>query len=171
MRKLLVVVILLVMTACSQKFALDFYQPPPQRIPKNSAVYVMVPENGRYGNTTYGNSGQQTAQALFASLSAVTNKIETGLAPESVEAARATAQSKGSAYIFQPLILNWEDRATEWSGIPDKITIKVIVYDVESGKDIGSVLGRASSKWGTFGGDHPQDLLPRIMNEFTKRLF
>ena len=73
--------------------------------------------------------------------------------------------------MFQPQILNWIDRATEWSGIPDRITIKLIVYEVESGKDVASVMSRASSKWGTLGGDHPQDLLPRVMAEFTKLLF
>lgn len=42
---------------------------------------------------------------------------------------------------------------------------------MESGKDVASIMSRASSKWGTFGGEHPQDLLPRVMSEFTKLLF
>jgi hypothetical protein len=171
MRKLLALLCLLALTACSQKYALDSYQSPPQRLANGSAIYVMVPENGQYSGRPYANSGEATARALVASLSRVTNKVESGAAPESVDAARAAARSKGVAYVFQPLILNWTDRATEWSGIPDRITIKVVVYDAESGKDIASIMGRASSKWGTVGGDHPQDLLPKIMDEFTKKLF
>ncbi|MGE0284337.1 MAG: DUF4823 domain-containing protein, partial [Rhizobiaceae bacterium] len=98
-------------------------------------------------------------------------KIETGKSPETFDSALAAARSKGATYIFQPLILNWEDRATEWSGIPDRITIKMVVYDVSSGKEIASSVARASSKWATFGGDHPQDLLPKVMDEFTKLFF
>lgn len=74
-------------------------------------------------------------------------------------------------YVRQPVILNWEDRATEWSGIPDKITLKLAVYEVQSGKLITSTVTSASSKWATFGGDHPQDLLPEPMKRFVTPLF
>ncbi len=171
MRTLAIAVLTLLLAACSQKYKLDSYQPPQQRLSQGSAIYVMVPADGRYGNITYSNSGQQTAQALFASLATVSNKIEVAPKVEPLAEALANAKSKGATYVFQPQILNWIDRATEWSGIPDRITIKLIVYEVESGKDVASVMSRASSKWGTLGGDHPQDLLPRVMAEFTKLLF
>jgi hypothetical protein len=65
----------------------------------------------------------------------------------------------------------WEDRATEWSGIPDKITIKYSVYEVETGKPLASSITAASSKWGTLGGDHPQELLPVPTQQFVDKLF
>lgn len=171
MRKLFVVILVVTLNACTQKFALDSFQPPQQKLAIGSQIYVITPEDGHYQNHTYAESGRATAQALFTSLSKVTNKIEISSAPESIDVALVSARSRKSAYVFQPLILNWEDRATEWSGIPDRITIKVIVYDAGDGKDITSIMARSSSKWATFGGDHPQDLLPRLMNEFIKQLF
>jgi hypothetical protein len=171
MRALMVAVFALALNSCAQKYALDSFQPPPQHIARNSSVYVILPENGRYGNRTYLNSGRETAQALFTSLSAVTNKIEISSTTESVDAALSVARPDGAAYVFQPMILNWVDHATEWSGIPDRITIKLIVYDAQDGKEVASIMARSSSKWATFGGDHPQDLLPRVMKEFTRQLF
>jgi len=59
------------------------------------------------------------------------------------------------AYYVASEILHWEDRATEWSGLPDKIEIKVIIYDTKSGREISSAVLSGRSKWTTFGGDHP----------------
>ena len=62
-------------------------------------------------------------------------------------------------------------RATEWSGIPDKIEVKIIVYDGGTGKEVGSTLISGRSKWATFGGDHPQDLLPEPLNSYVESLY
>ena len=69
------------------------------------------------------------------------------------------------------MILHWEDRATQWSGKTDKITIKYSVYDTATGQVLASSVMSASSKWATFGGDHPQDLLPHPTQQFVDKLF
>jgi hypothetical protein len=38
------------------------------------------------------------------------------------------AASVNFDYFVIPEILHWEDRATEWSGIPDKIEVKISIY-------------------------------------------
>jgi len=55
--------------------------------------------------------------------------------------------------------------------LPDRITIKIVVWDVKSGESISSTVLRASSKWATLGGDHPQDLLPGAITPFINKLF
>jgi Domain of unknown function (DUF4823) len=68
-------------------------------------------------------------------------------------------------------ILHWEDHATEWSGLPDKIEVKIMVYDGGTGKELASTLIAGESKWATFGGDHPQDLLPEPLNSYVESLY
>lgn len=159
------------LAACSHKYATDAMQPPSQRLDRAAAVYIIMPENGSYGGTRYTESGRHVSLAAFGALSKYTNKISSGTVPESLDSARTKAEAAGIAYILEPTILNWEDRATEWSGRPDRITIKMIVWDAKTGREIASTLARASSKWATFGGDHPQDLLPVLMENFIDRLY
>jgi hypothetical protein len=74
-------------------------------------------------------------------------------------------------YVFEPVILQWEDRATEWSGKPDRIQIKILLWNPLAKKVVSTAIERASSKWGTFGGDHPQDLLKKLLETYSDRLF
>ena len=74
-------------------------------------------------------------------------------------------------YLIVPLVVHWEDRATEWSGRPDRIVIEVRAVDVPSEKtlSLGSVAGK--SKWVTFGGDVPEDLLDLPLGVYVDWLF
>ena len=90
---------------------------------------------------------------------------------ESRDDAIATARKGGISHVFEPVILNGKDRATEWSGRPDRITIRIGVWDVATGKELSSSSERASCKWATFGGDHPQDLVPHVVKTFASRVF
>ena len=70
-----------------------------------------------------------------------------------------------------PEILHWEDRNTEWSGIKDKIEIKLVVYDAATGNELASTIIAGKIKWATFGGDHPQDLLPEPLKRYVESLY
>ena len=37
---------------------------------------------------------------------------------------------------MQVTIVNWKDHSTLWSGVPDKLTLGLAVYDARSGKKI-----------------------------------
>jgi hypothetical protein len=56
------------------------------------------------------------------------------------------------AYYVDPEILHWEDRATEWSGRPDTIEIRISIYDSTSEDELASAVLKGKSKWATFGG-------------------
>ena len=73
-------------------------------------------------------------------------------------------------YYVELDILHWDDRATEWSGKPDKIEIKISVYNARLGTELASSVQSASRKWATFGGDHPQDLLPEPLIRYYESL-
>lgn len=169
--KILITCSLLALTGCVSKYATDAYHAPLASLKRSAGFYVMQPANGSYGSIQYAESGKQTAQAVAEALESYTDRVVAASSVQSLSTARRKAQSQSLKYVFEPTILHWEDRATEWSGIPDKITVKYAVYDSKTGKLIASETERASSKWATFGGDHPQDLLPVPTKDFVARLF
>lgn len=74
-------------------------------------------------------------------------------------------------YLVYPTILHWEDRATEWSALPDRVEVKIDLIETATGKLLDSVVIRGKSGLATLGGDHPQDLLPKPVDEFVSTLF
>jgi Domain of unknown function (DUF4823) len=74
-------------------------------------------------------------------------------------------------YLVYPTILHWEDRATEWSALPDRVEVKIDLIETATGKLLDSVVIRGKSGVATLGGDHPQDLLPKPVDEFVSTLF
>lgn len=171
-KKFVLALALVMLCGCVSKYRLDAYTAPTAHLDKSASFYVSLPEDGEYGSTVYPNSGAATAQALRTALLTHVDKVVVGTVKgEELTSAIAQAKQQGLTNVVQTSILNWEDRATEWSGIPDKITLKMAIYDVQSGATVSSTVSSASSKWATFGGDHPQDLLPEPTKKFVDPLF
>lgn len=82
-----------------------------------------------------------------------------------------SARKSKSKYLVYPTILHWEDRATEWSSIPDKVEVKIELIDTTSGETATAVVIKGKSGIATLGGDHPQDLLPKPIQEFVASLY
>jgi hypothetical protein len=82
-----------------------------------------------------------------------------------------TAKKVDANYLIFATIDNWEDHATEWNGIPDRITIRMELYRISDGLLLANDYFMASSKWATFGGDHPQDLLEVPLNKIISKWF
>jgi hypothetical protein len=49
--------------------------------------------------------------------------------------------------------------------------MQISVVDVKSGSIVSSGVVNGSSKWFTFGGDHPEDLLEEGMNRFVAQMY
>lgn len=135
-----------------------------------TSVYVGMPKNGQYGNTIYQGSGAMTAQAVYEAFIARVKRVEMSKKVQGRDAALEQAKKLGFAYYAEPEILHWEDRATEWSGKSDKISVLISILDVSSGKQIDRTIIKGTSKWATFGGDHPQDLLTEPINQYVAEL-
>ena len=157
-------------SGCVNKFKTDSYSPPTRAISSAAKVLILNSADGQYGGKPYANSGKMlTAQveaAVSTHLSSATVAQENNLS-----AVLEHAQSNGIDYVIEPKILHWEDRATEWSGKPDRITIKLVIWDAKTGEAVSTSLERASSRWATFGGDHPQDLLPKLLENWSNKVF
>jgi len=135
------------------------------------SVYVAIPKDGVYGSTIYQGSGTTAAQELVGALAKRLRRVEPGREYQPFDEALKTARDKGYTHLVYPIILHWEDRATEWSGISDRVEIKVELINAGTGETLDSAIIKGKSKWATFGGDHPQDLLPKPIEDFIASLF
>ena len=99
------------------------------------------------------------------------NSAETARQYQSFDNALTYAKENNYGYLVFPTILEWEDRATEWSGIPDKASIKIAIINVESGKTMDSAIIKGKSGIATLSGDHPQDLLVKPVAEYVNELY
>lgn len=132
---------------------------PTTLLDQSRRVQISTPPNGRYDRTVYSQSGEMTAQEAKVAFSKYSSAVSI----------YADERPAADAYYVKPSILHWEERATEWSGIPDRITVQIQVYD--AGSQIAGVQFSGKSKWFTFGGDHPQDLLEKPLRKITESFY
>jgi len=144
---------------------------PNSKLDINGSVYISTPKDGIYGNKTYIGSGANTALILQSAFAEKIRNVEVGREYENYKTALESARRNKTNYLVFTTILRWEDRATEWSGIPDKAEIKVETIDANTDKTISSSIIKGRSGIATFGGDHPQDLLLGPIKEYVNGLY
>ena len=170
MNKKIMILGVLFLTGCSAKYNSTEVTKSTELLLKNKPVIISNPVDGTYETKVYTGSGGSTAQAVKSAFSRYTDDvvIYSGCADHSC---LLKNKPLNEGYYVVPQILHWEDRATEWSGIPDKIEVKITVYNVLTDKVIASTILNGKSNWATFGGDHPQDLLPEPINNYVASLY
>lgn len=137
----------------------------------SATVYVAVPEPGRYEETVYHGSGQETANILQTTFADYARRVIAGREPEPFDVALSSARDRGADYLVYPSIAHWEDRATEWSGIPDRIEVKIEVVDVDSERTLHSAVVEGESSYLAPAGAAPEELLPKPVEQFVKESY
>jgi len=160
----------ILLAGCSAKYSTNNIQERTEHLVKDVSVVISQPTDGVYETHTYSGSGRATADAVKAAFLRHSDNVTVFADCDDVTCLKAN-HSISRGYYVVPQILHWEDRATEWSGIPDKIEVKITVYNAESNNRVASTIINGKSKWATFGGDHPQDLLPEPINMFVSSLY
>jgi Domain of unknown function (DUF4823) len=140
-------------------------------LPLDAPIYVSIPEDGRYSARRYAGSGEMTTQEVVAALSLYTSRVSSARATEPLEESLSAAREESALYLLRPTILHWEDRATEWTGVPDRMSVRLDLVDVATSETVDSKIISGKSRWATFGGDHPQDLLPESLAQYASGLF
>ena len=156
---------------CSNSYNYKFLKEPPSKLRKEVGVFLIIPKDGWYGNKTYNNSGKMTSQALKNEFLNYTSSVHISSECKEINECLKIIPEKKYNYLVLPEIMHWEDRATEWSGKPDKIKIHILIYNIYSKEEICSAMVESKSGLGTFGGDHPQDLLPKSFKLFMNSLY
>lgn len=142
-----------------------------QKLTAQDSFFISVPSDGVYEAKTYQGSGATISQILMAAFAKRVRTVQADRAHKSFDESLLAAKSANIKFLIFPTILEWEDRATEWSGIPDRVSIKVEIVAVSNGQTIESAVVKGRSGLATFGGDHPQDLLPKPVEEYVGSLF
>ncbi len=169
-RAFLVCAASLLLLSCAHNYALD-RQMQSGALPSSASVYVSLPEPGRYGQKVYEQSGRQTGEAIAQAFAPHVAAVILGTGVESAEAARSSARAQSASHLVYPTITSWADRATEWTGVRDLMRVEIRVYEVASGKLVDAAEISGKSRLGTFGGDHPQDMLDRAVGDYVSALF
>ncbi len=143
----------------------------PSKLSRQSTAYIALPNDGIYGSHLYPGSGATVTKLLQSALLKHLVQVDTASTHENFESAKLSAQKGNYDYLVFPTILHWEDRATEWSAKADKVQIKIIMFEVAKSKIISSVTIDGKSGLATFGGDHPQDLLPQPFALYINGMF
>lgn len=170
MRYPLLLTLAALLSGCAATYKHEVVSAPGIKLERGLPLLIATPKNGSYGKKYYATSGQQTATVVQAAFARYSNEVV--VSPHCADLACLQTESKQRFnYLVVPQILHWEDRNTEWSGIPDRVEVKLVVSDARSSKELASVVISGKSKWATFGGDHPQDLLPEPIQQYVESLY
>lgn len=170
MRRIGLLLLPVIVAGCTATYTRSDLPGPTVKLELRMVVAIATPANGSYGGKEYAGSGSSTATAVQAAFAKFAR--ETSVVADCQTLSCLTEKIGANAdYLVVPEILHWEDRNTEWSGIKDKLEVRLAIYDARSAKllAVSSLAGK--SKWATFGGDHPQDLLPEPINNYVASLF
>ena len=163
-------IIVLLIAGCTATYHQQTLSNDARKLDKGKGVFISVPEDGRYGQHEYFNSGQMTANAVKAAFLKYTKTLKVSNECHG-DNCFSVIPIETYSYYVKPEILHWEDRATAWSGRPDKVEVMLIVFDTATGVEISTVSLTGKSKIMTFGGDHPQDLLAEPINKYIESLY
>ena len=158
------------LAACTSTYRHSEFQIPAAKLNPSKGVIIVVPDDGWYGSIHYKNSGRMTAHAVraaFAKHASRTVLVSDCAGTECM----AQADIARFGYFVKPVILHWEDRATEWSVKPDRIEIQLVIYDAVTLTEIASASYMGKSKLATLGGDHPQDMLSEPTDKYVSSLY
>jgi hypothetical protein len=142
---------------------------PSAKLLHGNSIMIATPSDGSYEAKAYSGSGSMTAAAVNAAFAPYSDKISVSAECQDIECLKN--QSTPVDYFVVPEILHWEDRNTEWSGKKDKLEVKLSVIDAADGTTLATTIISGKSKWATFGGDHPQDLLPEPLKKYVESLY
>lgn len=141
------------------------------KLRSDASAYVALPEDGRFESIPYPGSGRQTSLVVCEAFSKHLVKVEP--APEILPFDQNLQRAKTGSfdYLVVPKILHWEDRATEWSGKSDRIHLELRIVNVTTAETLAVESITGKSKWATFGGDSPEDLLKVPIHSHVDSLF
>jgi hypothetical protein len=142
------------------------------RLDSAKNVFVSVSPDGQYGSRTYAGTGRLVAQQTAAAFSRYARRVEIGGGPAaSRDELLAAARKAGAGYLVMPNISHWEPRATEWSGVPSRVSMSLTVIDAETGVEIRSALLESRSAVVTLVRPNPDNLSQQMIDQQVSALY
>jgi hypothetical protein len=142
------------------------------RLKESKSVLITTPKDGSYQDKLYNGSGVSVAQKTDTSFSRYAAHVAIYPAEfHSLKELNDTIAKERYDYIVIPTITHWEHRATAWSGLPSRASIKLTILDAQSGKEISSTVVEGKSASFTFLATSPEDLLPGLIDNYVDSLY
>lgn len=138
---------------------------------RGDSFYVASANNGIYSETEYPFSGFETASAAYSALSGLSSRVGKSVGIKSLDAALKEAREGGFKILFMCEILHWEDRASGFSGVPDRAEVKVSAVEVSTGKVLDCAVIEAVGTDASFSSVRPADLIRAPISEYARSLF
>jgi hypothetical protein len=160
-------------SGCHSTYNQTFANPRPDIAPLRAStrVYISMPEDAIDKKDPVPASGRRTTIALEGAFKRQTRGVYTAKLPETMSEALTRARERECEFLAFPTILKWQDRPTEWTGVRDKLQLKVDLILVATGDIVRSTTIEGKSKFMTDGEDEPQNLLADPVDKFVRSLF
>ncbi len=141
------------------------------RLDKQKGVYLTVPADGAYGPKTYPGSGQTVTQVVAAAFSRSASQVHIAEKQLTKEEAVAAAKQLNAGYVVILVITHWEQRATEWSGIPSRMAIRMSIFDTATGNQVFSTGIEGRSRIVSWITTSPESLLKDPVANYVNGLY
>ncbi len=155
---LLITFLLLLLNACAYTQNSLSPNAKQDRLTPADSFCVMLANDGAYGSKVTIGSGKTVSSHVLSVVrqkQPLTQLIETTDEDQAIQQCSA----KGVNYLVSPQILHWEDHATQWSGMRDRIKIEIRLIKVTPKTFIKSAQFEARNSWFTFVNAAPSELL------------
>ena len=165
--------VMLLAAACQHTYKEVAITPVSERpqLSKTSVVYVAMASDAMRKDDLQIGSGAKVSQLLRDTFARYARRAYIARRVESLPDSIATAKAGKCDYVIYPTIQRWEDRATEFSGMRDKVEVKVDLAETATGSVVYSTVIQGTSRWMTDGGDQPEHLLPEPVKHYVAGLF
>jgi hypothetical protein len=141
------------------------------RLSTDATAYVAIPPDAWDKKQVATDSGKLTAVAVRDAFAKNLKRAFLARRLETFSQSLETARNANCTYLVYPTVLLWEDHSTEFSGVRDKIEVRIRVADSVSGDILAETILKGKSRWFTDGGDVPQDLLQEPIQNYVASLF
>ena len=170
MRMIAIAILVALLSGCTATYQNSPIREASAKLVKGTPVLIATPSDGSFESRQYPNSGEMTAIAVAAAFAPFSTSTKVSAECRDLACLERMSDASDYHYLVVPEILHWEDRATEWSGKPDRIEVRVTIFDSREAPMASTVIA-GKSKWATFGGDHPQDLLHDPLTHYVEALY
>ena len=164
---LLGLIFTLILVSCSSVYDVTSTDNQTHFLRKGSKVLVLTSEDGAYGSEIYKGSGLKLSRKIQSVLADYQCNTQIDLDNSRYKDLEGKDLSNYD-YIIVPIITHWEDRATAWSGIPDRVSFSMFIYN-NDGTLITSTDIESKSAAATFLNNDPSELIvPSLQKYFSK---
>lgn len=129
------------------------------RVQSNDILLLGMARDGVDGTKPMPGSGRTTTVIFAEALEKHTKRVITAPIPETLEDSLARARKSHCDYVFLVEILDWADRATEYTAVRDRLQLRLEIFETTGGRRIYSDTVSAKSPVMTDGSATPKDLI------------